>query len=333
MRQPTNRRRRIGRAWLLAPLLVAACTAGDAAPPSVRGTIEAREVTVRSEVGGRITAVRVEEGDRVAAGQILVSLDREELEARLAAAKASQDVARARLSVLRQGSRHQEVAEARSAVDKAKTLLAHAEEERQRTHHLLELGSTSTEGYRRAETDALSARAELAAAEQRLSLIAEGPRAADVEGLEASLREAAAQVSLLQLQADKSDVKAPFAGVVTRRSVEFGEVASPGSPLCVVTDLTDLKVRVFVTERQLAAVKLHQEVDVRLEAWPDKRLVGHVLSIASASEFIPKDVETAEDRTFKVFAVRVGVTDPSGLAKPGTAAQVVIPSDEHPHAG
>ena len=315
-------------ALALATLAAACASRLDPGDVVGRGTVEAREVTVRSEAGGRVVAVRFEEGKRVSEGEEIVRLDRDELDARARVAEASRDAVLARLALLRDGARPQEAAESRSAVDKARAALKRAEDARQRATQLFAVGSMSEEKRQEAEASARIARDELAAVEQRLSLVLAGPREHEVQGLEANLREAEAQVNLLGVQAARTSIKAPFAGTVTRKSVEVGEVITPGTSLCTVTDLGDLRVKVYLSEQQLAGVSVDQAVTIRPEAAAGKTAAGRVLSIASAAEFLPRDVETPEDRAFQVFAVKVAVGDPIPEIKPGMNVAVTFARDK-----
>src|SRR5262245_34715360 len=86
----------------------------------ISGTIEARNNHVGSKTGGRIERVAVKEGDRVAAGQILVTFDRAELNAALAQAAARVARARASLDKLRNGYRSEEISEARAVAAQAR---------------------------------------------------------------------------------------------------------------------------------------------------------------------------------------------------------------------
>jgi HlyD family secretion protein len=304
-------------------LAVAACSRGGSTGTLVaRGTVEGREVTIRTEAGGRVVAAAFEEGDAVDGGAELVRLDRGELEARSLGAEASRDAVRAKLDLLRDGARPQETSQAKSAIEKARAELKRAEDERANSEQLARIGSVPQDRLREADTRARVARAEATAAEQRLSVLVEGPRAHEVQALEANLREAEAQVRLIGVQLDRTVIRAPFAGTVTRKSVELGEVVTSGTAVCTVTDLRDLKVKVYLPERHLSAVNINQPVEIAVDGAGVREATGRVRSIASTAEFLPKNVETADDRAFQVFAVRVAVDAPAADIKPGMNVSV-----------
>jgi multidrug resistance efflux pump len=314
-------------AGALALALTRCSSGGPPATVVVRGTVEGRDITVRSETAGRVVTARTEEGDTVQAGQELVRLDQQELEARLVAAQAGRDAVRARLELLRGGTRPQEMEQARSEVDKARAALKRAEDDRQRAADLFKLGSIAEDKLRAAEAGARIAAADLRAAEQRLSLLHAGPRPEELTALEANLREAEAQIGLIQVQLDRAVIRSPIGGVVTRKAIELGEVVTPGTVICTVTDPVDLKVTVYLSQRQLAGVHVNQTVDIRSEVAPEKAMAGRVRSIAATAEFVPRDVDTPEDRALEVFAVRVGVREAAPEIKPGLGVSVSFRPD------
>jgi multidrug resistance efflux pump len=89
-----------------------------------------------------------------------------------------------------------------------------------------------------------------------------------VQALEANLREAEARSALIGVQLDRTAIHAPFAGTITRKSVELGEVITSGTPVCTLTDLGDLKVKVYLPERDLSAVNVNQAVEIHLDGRP-----------------------------------------------------------------
>jgi len=90
----------------------------------ISGTIEAHEILVGSKVGGRVAKVHVHEGDRVRPGQVLVELERDELEGRKAEAVATVAQSQAALDQLLAGSRPEEIARARAAAEAAQQAMA-----------------------------------------------------------------------------------------------------------------------------------------------------------------------------------------------------------------
>ena len=120
-----------------------------------------------------------------------------------------------------------------------------------------------------------------------------------------------------------TSLRAPFAGAVSVRHREPGEVVAPGAPVLTLLRRDDRWVRIYVPEDRLGAVRLGQPATLSCDTFPGKTYGGEVVFIASEAEFTPKNIQTAEERVKLVYAVKVRITgDPSYELKPGMPADV-----------
>jgi multidrug resistance efflux pump len=85
---------------------------------------------------------------------------------------------------------------------------------------------------------------------------------------------------------------------------------------------SQLWVRVYVPETDLANVRLNQPAEVTVDSYGGKVFHGHVEQIASQAEFLPRNVQTRDDRRHEVFGVKVRVDNPNGVLKSGMSATV-----------
>lgn len=291
----------------------------------VSGTVEATDARLGFDAAGRIVELAVEEGDEVAAGQVLARLDADELEARHAQAAAAVGAAEAALRELRSGSRPQEIAQAREAVEAAREELDQARREHTRTVTLHDGGAVSQEALDRSATALELAGSRLAQAEERLALVREGPRRETVEAQAARLEEARAALSSIEARLDDTTLEAPFEGRVTTKHRTTGETVAPGVPVVTLQDLSDRWVRVYVPEDRMGAVHLGAAARISSDTFPGESYRGEVSYLASEAEFTPKSVQTPEERVRLVYAVKVRVTgDPEHELKPGMPVDVAI---------
>jgi multidrug resistance efflux pump len=86
----------------------------------------------------------------------------------------------------------------------------------------------------------------------------------------------------------------------------------------------DLWVKVFVPETQYGLVTLGKEVDVTVDSFPGKVLRGVVIQRANISEFTPRNVQSADERRYQEFGVKILVSDSQGILNAGMAADVAI---------
>ncbi len=133
------------------------------------------------------------------------------------------------------------------------------------------------------------------------------------------LRQAADPSTLFQLQLQAQDytLRSPVAGIVTRLPAHLGELAVPGQVLLAVSDLSTLKLTLYVRQAELARVAVGQAIEVTADPYPDRRFRGTVTSINQHAEFTPRNVQTQSDRLNLVFGVQATVSNPDRALKPG----------------
>jgi HlyD family secretion protein len=118
-------------------------------------------------------------------------------------------------------------------------------------------------------------------------------------------------------------IRAPFAGVVTVRHHEPGEIVPAGSAVLSLMNRDDRWVRIYVSEARVGAVRTGQKAEITCDTFPGRHYDGEVIYISSEAEFTPKNVQTQEERVKLVYAVKVRVTgDPGFDLKPGMPADV-----------
>jgi membrane fusion protein YbhG len=289
------------------------------------GTVEATENDLGFQVPGRIASITVHEGDAVTRGEVLASLDRRELEARRAAARAQLAAATARLTELEHGSRPQEIAQARAAADAATQRLAEAERNLARAKRLFAGGAISQQQHDDAQTAHDVAAAQARSAQEQLALVEQGPRPEQIAAQRGVVHEARAAVAQADAALANAVVTAPLAGVVTVRHREPGETVAAGAPVVTVMDPDDRWVRIYVREDQVGRLSLGDSATVTADAFPGRRYGGRVVFIASEAEFTPRNVQTTAERVKLVYRVKVQIVrDPTHDLKPGLPADVVL---------
>jgi len=186
----------------------------------------------------------------------------------------------------------------------------------------------------------LQAQADAAEAEYRAAEAAVEMARAQLEGLRAGATDeeiAAAEAQVQQAQArldsalvvlDKLTLTAPVGGQVLEVTGHVGELAVPGATLIVLADLDQVTLTVYVPENRLGEVQVGQQVEVRVDSFPDRIFLGQVATIASEAEFTPRNVQTQEERVNMVFAVKVIIPNHDHALKPGMPADAVILTQE-----
>ncbi|MDA0190847.1 MAG: efflux RND transporter periplasmic adaptor subunit [Proteobacteria bacterium] len=261
-------------------------------PPGLvsgNGRLEATEVDVATKVAGRLATLTPREGDPVVRGQVLATLDADELAAQLRAAGAQTVQARA------------VVREAQAGVRKASVDAELARRTLQRTQSLVQRGFVSGDRADRDDAALQGAEAQLAAARVR---VAEAGAAVEA----ALAREASLRATL-----DDTALRAPIDGRVLYRLAEPGEVLAAGGKALTLLDLGDVFMTVFLPTAEAGRVALGSPARIVLDALPGQVLPATVSFVAPRAQFTPREVETRSEREKLMFRVKLRV-DPAWLA-------------------
>ncbi len=294
-------------------------------PLVIYGNVDLRQVDLAFNDNGRIAEVLVDEGAKVKTGDVVARLDTSRLAPQVAQAAAQVAAQQAVVDRLHNGSRPEEIAQARANLDAAKANAHNADLTFKRLTMLSESpgGSPSvTESQidaARAAKDA--ADAQQSATEQVLALAVAGPRKEDVAQAEAQLDAATAQLAVLKQQLADADLKAPEGGIVRSRLLEPGEIASPQRPVVSLAIVDPKWVRAYVAEPDLPKVAPGDAATVSIDG-DARTLSGHVGFISPVAEFTPRTIQTTELRTSLVYEVRILVDDPNDLLRLGMPATV-----------
>jgi HlyD family secretion protein len=305
---------------LAATVLGGACRKGnDAGLVVASGHVEATEVLVSTKVSGTIESLAVDEGSVVAAGQELARIDTTDTRLALDAARAERAQAEAELRLRLAGSRVEDVREARAQVVRAEADLDGAQKDLDRMEGLLAAGSGTTKARDDARTRRDVARAGLDAARERLQRLEAGFRREEKDGARARLEAAEARIAQLEQQLKDAVILSPVKGVVTEKLAEKGELAARGTGIVVVTDLPNAWLNAYVSEPDLARLRLGQEAEVVTDDGQTRK--GRVSFVASRAEFTPKNVQTRDERVKLVYRIKVALENADGLFKPGMPAE------------
>jgi HlyD family secretion protein len=132
------------------------------------------------------------------------------------------------------------------------------------------------------------------------------------------------QIEKINDQIQKSKIVNPIKGTVLAKYSEPNEVTAFGKPLYKIADISEMTLRVYISETQLSQIKVGQNVSVKIDAEKEmKSFPGTISWIASSAEFTPKVVQTKEERVNLVYAVKVNVKN-DGSLKIGMPAEMWI---------
>jgi HlyD family secretion protein len=302
---------------------------GNDAPQSLvlYGNVDLRQVSLAFNNNERIAEVLVQEGDHVRRGQVLARLDASRLKPQVDQAEALVAAQHAAVDRLHNGSRPEEVEQARANLEAAKADALNFHRQYERKSMLIATQAAAQQDFESAKAAADVADAKVKVSEKALELSLLGPRSEDIAQAEAQLRGEEAQLALLRQELADAELTAPLDAVVRSRLMEPGEMASPQKPVLALAVTSPKWVRAYVAEPDLGKVHPGMPSSVAPDGFADRTFEGWVGFISSTAEFTPKSVETAELRTSLVYEVRVFVTDPQDELRLGAPATVYLAPD------
>jgi len=297
--------------------------AGGSEDIQVSGTIEATEVNLTAKLPGTLEFVSIKAGDEVKKGQVVSRLIRSDLLAQKDRDSLGVQKAEAQLDDLAAGAREQEIAEARAAVNTARVNYDKANTDYGRAAQLQQGGAISQADFEKAETTLQIAKSQLDSAKARLALLESGSRPDQVEAARIELERSKTVLQATESLLNDTNIASPIDGTVVTRNFEPGEFVSTGAAVVTVADLKDLWIKVYISTDDLPAIKLDQDVSFTVSGTPEI-FNGTVIEIASKGEFTPKMIQTKQERTNTVYAVKIKIDNTEGVFKPGMPADVTI---------
>lgn len=293
-----SRRRRAALAALVVSATAIAC--GREPEPDAYGNFEAIEVVVSAEESGRLLSFTAREGARLDPGVVVGTIDTTPLALERAQAEAQQDAIASRAI---EADRQIAVLEAQLAV---------AQRSHERVQRLHAQQAATAQQLDQTEREYRVLQRQIAAARAQRRTATQEAAAAE------------ARVDQVEDRIGRGTIVNPRAGVVLATHVEEGELVRAGQALFRIADLDTLELRAYISGDQLGAVRLGSPAEVTIDTGENARttLAGTVTWVASEAEFTPTPIQTRNERADLVYAVKIRVANPNGLAKIGMPADV-----------
>ncbi len=291
----------------------------------LQGNVEVREVRIGFQVAGRILKLLVDEGNTVEPGQVLAELESGYFEDAVKQAEAALEARKAELLRLKNGSRPEEIAQARATTLARRVAFLNAQTEFTRIQKLVGSGAVSRQKFDNAKAVLDEAEAQLRAAEAYQKLVELGPREEDIARARALVQQAQAKLAEARRRLRDCRLLSPVSGIIQTRVHEPGDYVNIGEPVFIITLTNPVWVRAYVNELQLGRIRPGMTAMVRTDTYPDRLYQGRIGFISPVAEFTPKTVETREIRTDLVYRIRVIVEDTKGELRQGMPVTVIIP--------
>jgi HlyD family secretion protein len=260
----------------------------------------------------------------VTTGQLLVRLDDSEQAADLRRQEAAVRTAQSTLNDLLAGARRQELEDAQAALQSATATREWTERDYRRAEALSRQALIAAQEVDRARQAFEVAVAQEKSARQKLLLLEAGSRPDQIEAARGQLAQARDALTMARVRLREMTIFSPVDGVVLRKNLEVGEMASPGVPILTLMKPSEIWVRAYVPEEEIGRIKVGDPARIAVDAFPARRFPGRIIEIASEAEFTPRNVQTRKERVNLVFRIKIAVDNPEGILKPGMPADADI---------
>jgi HlyD family secretion protein len=326
------------------------------------GTVEARDIRVGSKIGGRIDRVLVREGDSVQPGQILLTFDDKELQAALeqsranavkaergyrpeeiAEARAAAEQAKADYELRKHGYRKEDIDAAQDDLERAKADEIRTHLDFDRYDALAKKDLVSKQQRDTAEANWKMALAQREMSQHKMEELQRGYRPEEIASAQARYEQAQATLEKFERGNRREDVElakaayaydqaryrerqvtAPSAATVEVLDVRPGDLIAPNTPVATLLERDQIYVRIYIPETEIGRVQIGEKAEVRVDSFPKEVFNGAVEQINQQAEFLPRNVQTREERIHQVFGVKIRIDDPSGRIRAGMAADVKL---------
>ena len=264
------------------------------------GNFEATEITVSAEANGKLNYLTVEEGATLEANAIVGIVDTTQL-------YFSKEQLRASIQTIRSKSTN--------VVSQKSVLQAQLEttliEQKRIKNMFAENAATQP------QVDEINVK--VAVLNEQIKSIS-----TQNEPITNETKSIAVQIEKINDQIEKSKIKNPIKGTVLSKYAEPNEITAFGKPLYKIADISEMNLRVYLSETQLSSIKIGQKLTVKIDGDKEmKSYEGTVSWIASQAEFTPKTIQTKEERVNLVYAIKVKVKN-DGSLKIGMPAEVWV---------
>jgi multidrug resistance efflux pump len=312
------------------------------------GTVDANEVVVSSRIPGRIQTLTVEEGEPVKSGQLIATIESQDLQAALEAARATATSEKWKLNGTVETERENrgettsatvsaaaQVRAAQATLDQAQAQYEHQQADTSRTVALAKQGIMSAQARDEQETALNAAKAAVEAARHNFTAAQALLKQAQAHELLASVsaqtvdqtRAEAANAKALadeaRVEESYAQVVAPVSGRIDVWAARQGEVVSAGTPIVTIMDLTQTWVYAPLPETQADSVQLGDSLRVVMPS--GETVSGKVIAKLAEGDFATQRDVNRMKRDIKTVQIKLLIPNPGERFVPGMTAEVYIP--------
>lgn len=276
------------------------------------GKIEANDqVNLAAKNSARVSEVLVDIGSKVNAGDTIIKLDTQELQAQVDQAQAAVNTAKANLTNAMSATRPEQIAQDQATLDSATETHEVAKKNYDRTKTLLEADAATQQQLETANQQLTIAESQQKTAQEVLNMHKNGATEASIDVFKAQVEQSEAALKTSQTSLINGTITSPISGVVTAKNINVGEMASPNATLASISNINALCVNAYAPLDIVNQLKEGQDVVVKVSEVENVEFEGKIIVINSKLNSQSRNI-----------LVKVSLSDPNSELKPGMFAEV-----------
>ena len=269
------------------------------------------EANIASKISARVSEISVDIGSQVNQGDTIIKLDTQDLQAQVDQAQAAVNTAKANLTNAMSATRPEQIAQDQATLDSATETHEVAKKNYDRTKTLLEAGGATQQQLETANQQLTIAEAQQKTAQEVLNMHKNGATESSIDVFKAQVEQAEAALKTSQTSLINGTITSPISGVVTAKSINVGEMASPSATLASISNVNALCVNAYAPLDIVNQLKEGQDVVVKVSEVENVEFEGKIIVINSKLNSQSRNV-----------LVKVSLSDPNSELKPGMFAEV-----------
>lgn len=297
------------------------------------GTVMAsRKATIGSAVDGRVIEFPLNEGDRVAKDQPLAQLLTDTISLEIQAAEAELELRRQALAELENGTRPEELEQAKARMSSAEARRKYLQARRERWQELYDSNrAISEEELDEAISSGIEAEQAYLEAKAANDLAIAGPRKEQIAQARAQVAVQEATVNRLKDQLTKHTIVSRFDGYVTKEHTEIGQWLKQGDPVAEVVALDEVEIVAYVVEQHVPHVHVGMPVSVEVPAIPGRTFEGEIKEVVPQADVqartFPVKIRVKNEFSGDVPLLKCGMYARASLPTGGTRKATLVPKD------
>jgi HlyD family secretion protein len=308
--------------------VLCACTSPQKTNPVLTGLIDATEIDVASKIAGRIKKCMVEEGQQVQQGSTLVTIESQEMQAKVDQVRAGIGAAKAKLKLAKHGAREEQKNAAEKALAAAQHQLDLAKKMYDRMVPLKASDSITQAQFDEVEFKYNVAKDQFAMAEAKYTMVVKGARKEEIEALEALVEQGQATLHEVESYDRETTQIAPISAEVAKIILHPGELAAPGFPIITLVDTKNLWASFALREDYLRTAKKGDVHEFEVPAL-GKTIKMKIFQIAALGDFATWQATSEKDSfDLKTFQVKARPVDTIEGLRPGMTVRWTLSPSE-----